>query len=485
MLFVVDARVGITPGDEELAQILRESKKNVLVLANKIDDPSQEMLALEFHRLGFGEPFPICGLHGSNTGDLLDEILDLLPGESTRDDARRRDPGRDPRPAERRQVVALQQARRRGAHDRLRGSGHDARHDRHDHRARGADVPARRHRRAAPQAQAAAGHRVLLGAARARGRRARRRRARPDRRGRGNRRRRHHRRRGRAQVALRDADRALEVGHLRDHDRGGSSRAAASAAPAPGLHHHLVAHGPRRLAPARQGRRSCTTATSSRVPTAELNKFIAELKEMRQAPSKGVRRLNLLYGAQVTTRPPRFRFTVNDPGLVTRDYALLGGEPAARAVPARGRAGGGRLPRSAREIRRRRRRGVGERVCATAPRRARTTCSSRGATRSTTRRTRRPTSSSSPCRAARSARCSGTFAATRRCSASSRASTRRPAIGSRRSSRAVPSRCSRGRTWRRRSPTGLPGAAVIASRGRGARARVCRRRSTRARFAST
>jgi GTP-binding protein len=59
---------------------------------------------------------------------------------------------------------------------------------------------------------------------------------------------------------------------------------------------------------------------AARVPTAELNKFIGELKEMRQAPSKGVRRLNLLYGAQVTSRPPRFRFTVNDPGLVTRDY---------------------------------------------------------------------------------------------------------------------------------------------------------------------
>ena len=44
------------------------------------------------------------------------------------------------------------------------------------------------------------------------------------------------------------------------------------------------------------------------------------LKEQRQAPSKGGRRLNLLYGAQVESRPPRFRLTVNDPGLVTRDY---------------------------------------------------------------------------------------------------------------------------------------------------------------------
>jgi GTP-binding protein len=60
---------------------------------------------------------------------------------------------------------------------------------------------------------------------------------------------------------------------------------------------------------------------AARVPTAELNRFLAELKEARQPPSKGGRRLNLLYGAQVTSRPPRFRLTVNDPGLVTRDYA--------------------------------------------------------------------------------------------------------------------------------------------------------------------
>src|SRR5207237_9236852 len=60
---------------------------------------------------------------------------------------------------------------------------------------------------------------------------------------------------------------------------------------------------------------------ASRVPTAELNRFLAELRELRQPPSRGGKRLNLLYGAQVATRPPRFRFTVNDPSLVTRDYA--------------------------------------------------------------------------------------------------------------------------------------------------------------------
>ena len=58
--------------------ILRDAHKPVLVLANKIDDPAQERLALEFHRLGLGDPIPLSGLHGHGTGDLLDEIVARL-----------------------------------------------------------------------------------------------------------------------------------------------------------------------------------------------------------------------------------------------------------------------------------------------------------------------------------------------------------------------------------------------------------------------
>src|SRR4029077_2887945 len=78
VLFVVDARAGGTPGDEEVAQILRESHKPVLVLANKIDDPSKEPFAFELHRLGLGDPIPISGLHGTGSGDLLDRIVEEL-----------------------------------------------------------------------------------------------------------------------------------------------------------------------------------------------------------------------------------------------------------------------------------------------------------------------------------------------------------------------------------------------------------------------
>src|SRR5205085_8477992 len=59
---------------------------------------------------------------------------------------------------------------------------------------------------------------------------------------------------------------------------------------------------------------------TARISTADLNRFLAELREAREPPSRRGKRLNLLYGTQVRTRPPRFRFFVNDPGLVTRDY---------------------------------------------------------------------------------------------------------------------------------------------------------------------
>jgi GTP-binding protein len=84
VLFVVDARAGVTPGDEEIAAILRAARKPIVLLANKIDDPRQDALALEFHRLGLGDPVPISAGHGHGTGDLLDAIVDLLPGTAER-----------------------------------------------------------------------------------------------------------------------------------------------------------------------------------------------------------------------------------------------------------------------------------------------------------------------------------------------------------------------------------------------------------------
>ena len=63
------------------------------------------------------------------------------------------------------------------------------------------------------------------------------------------------------------------------------------------------------------------TLVEVEIPTPELNRFLGDLRSARPGPARNGRRLNLLYGTQVESRPPRFRFFVNDPGLLTRDYA--------------------------------------------------------------------------------------------------------------------------------------------------------------------
>jgi len=82
VLFVVDAQAGVTPGDEELATILRAAETPVIVVANKIDDPRRDLEAAEFHRLGLGDPWPLSALHGHGSGDLLDEVVGRLPGHA-------------------------------------------------------------------------------------------------------------------------------------------------------------------------------------------------------------------------------------------------------------------------------------------------------------------------------------------------------------------------------------------------------------------
>src|SRR6476619_2066689 len=62
VLFVVDAKIGIQSGDEEVAEILRAARKPVFLLANKIDDPARDDAALEFHRFGLGDPIPLSAL---------------------------------------------------------------------------------------------------------------------------------------------------------------------------------------------------------------------------------------------------------------------------------------------------------------------------------------------------------------------------------------------------------------------------------------
>ncbi|HEX5085748.1 MAG TPA: ribosome biogenesis GTPase Der [Blastocatellia bacterium] len=79
LLFVVDARDGITPVDEELARRLRALHKPVFVVANKVDTAQVADFAGEFHRFGYEEVFPISAEHGVGLGDLLDAMMERLP----------------------------------------------------------------------------------------------------------------------------------------------------------------------------------------------------------------------------------------------------------------------------------------------------------------------------------------------------------------------------------------------------------------------
>jgi len=320
VLFVVDARAGITPGDEELATILRASGKPVIVLANKIDDPRRDLDAVEFHRLGLGDPVPLSALHGHGTGDLLDDVVAQLPG---------RDEGIVGEEAIRVAILGRPNVGKSSLLNALLG----------ETRVIVSDVPGttrdtidtvltrgdttfllvdtaglRRKRRQRQGIEYYSELRALEAAER-------------------------------ADVALVLIDSAegiveqdIAVADVARHAdcstlvvlskwdattigvedvRGELRRRLRQRPPFVAVSSH-TGRGLERLL---DGVAELFDRHVARVPTPELNRALAELREARQPPSgpRG-RRLNLLYGAQVRVRPPRFRFFVNDPGLVTRDY---------------------------------------------------------------------------------------------------------------------------------------------------------------------
>lgn len=79
VLFVLDATIGATDADEEVAKMLQRADIPVLVVANKADDSDTERAATALWSLGLGEPFPTSALHGRRAGDLLDEVVGMLP----------------------------------------------------------------------------------------------------------------------------------------------------------------------------------------------------------------------------------------------------------------------------------------------------------------------------------------------------------------------------------------------------------------------
>jgi len=79
IVFMVDARTGITASDEEVADVLRRTKKPIIIAANKADNESRRQDAVEFYNLGLGEPIVLSSIQGVGTGDVLDRIVEELP----------------------------------------------------------------------------------------------------------------------------------------------------------------------------------------------------------------------------------------------------------------------------------------------------------------------------------------------------------------------------------------------------------------------
>lgn len=90
ILFVVDARTGLVPDDQVIADMLRRSQKRVVLVANKAETHDLRQQSQEFFALGLGQPYAVSAAHGLQVGDLLDAVLAAVPQAPTGDDAGRR-----------------------------------------------------------------------------------------------------------------------------------------------------------------------------------------------------------------------------------------------------------------------------------------------------------------------------------------------------------------------------------------------------------
>ncbi|MBA2614809.1 MAG: ribosome biogenesis GTPase Der [Actinobacteria bacterium] len=321
ILFVVDAKAGVTPGDEELAEILRRARKPVIVLANKVDDPSRDLEALEFHSFGLGDPVPVSALHGHGTGDLLDRIVAELGQRG----AEREEVGDD---AVRVAILGRPNVGKSSLLNAIVG----------EERVIVSEVPGTT--RDAIDTVVRRGETMLVLVDTAGLRRKRR------------------QRQGieyyselRAIQAAERADVALVLVDasqgIVDQDLAVADVARTAGCSTlvvlskwdiaevgiedvrPRLEERLRQRPQLVAVSAKSGRgiqrlldrvEELFRRHTSRVTTGELNRFLQELRAQRPGPGRNGRRLNLLYGTQVSVRPPRFRVFVNDPGLVTRDY---------------------------------------------------------------------------------------------------------------------------------------------------------------------
>jgi GTP-binding protein len=325
-VLVVDARAGLRPGDQELAELLRRGRVPVVVAANKIDTGRDLPLAAEFHALGLGDPVAVSAAQGLGTGDLLDRIVELCPADA---------PEAADEDAIRLAVIGRPNVGKSSMVNRFLGAERvivaaDAGTTRD-----AIDLPLTFEGKqlilidtAGLRRQSKVGDSIEYYTA-LRSRRAA----------------------ERADVALVvcDANDGITAQDLRIAELAMKSGCATALvlnkwdiADEVDLDHERArAHRKLRLRPrvltasAKTGRHverllleaiGLGERTRSRIPTSQLNRFLSEVVSARQPPSASGRRrtgqrLKLVFMTQTAERPPRFSIQVNSHTLVTRDYA--------------------------------------------------------------------------------------------------------------------------------------------------------------------
>jgi GTP-binding protein len=323
-VLVIDARAGVRPGDEEVADLLRRSKLPVLVAANKVDDVKDMPLADDAYRLGLGDPVAVSAAQGLGTGDLLDRIVALLPEdepEADEDIVRLAVIGR-PNVGKSSMVNKLLGAERVIVSE-VAGTTRDA-----------IDLPLEVDGRpvilvdtAGLRRQAKVSQDVEYYTAL------------------------------RSQRAAERADVAIVVCDATEGVTSQDFRVAELAMGAncatvlvlnkwdvtemdeDDLNHERakvnakLRQRPKVLtASAKTGRglervlreaMALADRATNRVPTPELNRWLSEALQARQPPMKQGHRLKLIYAAQIGERPPRFAIQVNNRARVTREYAYV------------------------------------------------------------------------------------------------------------------------------------------------------------------
>jgi GTPase len=324
VLLVVDARAGLGPGDAELADLLRRSSRPVLVAANKVDRPEDEALTAELNSLGLGEPLPVSASHGLGTGDLLDRLVEELRRHAVEgvDDGEEQPP--------RIAILGRPNVGKSSLLNSLLGS----------ERVIVSESAGTTRDPVDTEAEVEGRHIVLVDTAglRRRGKvagtvdyyaqlRSERAAERAD-----------------AAIVVCDATEAVTSEDLRVAELAMRSGCATVLA----LNKWDVSRTDIDDARARVNQKNrlrppvltCSALTgrgvgavlrqaivladrsAERIPTPELNKFIATVVGDRPPPQRHGRRLRLYYGAQVGRRPPRFAIQVNDRRLITRDWAF-------------------------------------------------------------------------------------------------------------------------------------------------------------------